>query len=128
MLTLLGLLLLFKSTGSLGGYKLLLRTVGLWPTCSLLWRIVKGYSSRKAGGPDQWKISELKALPPVAFDDLASFLGVVEATGRWPVGLTGAIVVKVPKDGATDATGLRPIGLLPTVCGLLRGVLSFSRG
>ena len=69
----------------------------------------------KAAGPDAWGFGELKRLPVAAFGDLARALHVFEIRGLWPAGLTGAVVVQVPKDGATDATGLRPIGLLASV-------------
>ncbi|MCP4239887.1 MAG: hypothetical protein GY772_04935, partial [bacterium] len=69
----------------------------------------------KAGGPDQWAFSELRLLPLAAFQRLAELLDLVEALGRWPSGLTGASVSMIPKPGAMDATGLRPIGLMPVV-------------
>ncbi|MCP4245298.1 MAG: hypothetical protein GY772_32580, partial [bacterium] len=69
----------------------------------------------KAGGPDQWAFSELRLLPLAAFQRLAELLDLVEALGRWPSGLTGASVSMIPKPGAVDATGLRPIGLMPVV-------------
>ncbi len=78
-------------------------------------RAVNRYPPHKAGGPDQWQVQDLKGLPDDAFKHLATLLEVVEATGVWPVGLTGATVVKVAKDGAEDATGLRPIGLMAMV-------------
>ncbi|MCP4241721.1 MAG: hypothetical protein GY772_14270, partial [bacterium] len=71
--------------------------------------------SRKASGPDQWAFAELRLLPAPAFHHLALFLDVVEQVGKWPAGLTGASVSMIPKPGATDATGLRPIGLMPVV-------------
>ncbi|MCP4239057.1 MAG: hypothetical protein GY772_00675, partial [bacterium] len=40
---------------------------------------------------------------------------VIEDVGRWPRGLTGALVTLVPKPGATVATELRPIGLMATI-------------
>ena len=74
-----------------------------------------GCWTKKAAGPDAWGFGELKRPPVAAFGDLARALHAFEIRGRWPAGLTGAVVVQVPKDGATDATGLRPIGLLASV-------------
>ncbi|MCP4239312.1 MAG: hypothetical protein GY772_02010, partial [bacterium] len=82
---------------------------------AVLWDIVSRVPIRKASGPDQWSFAELRLLPREAFHRLAEVLGLVEEVGRWPQGLTGASVSMIPKPGATDACGLRPIGLMPVV-------------
>ncbi len=80
-----------------------------------LWRVARGVSANKASGPDCWAFAELRLLPLDAFRVLADLFALFERLGQWPEGLRGAIVVQVPKPGATDATGLRPIGLMASV-------------
>ncbi len=80
-----------------------------------LWRIARSVSSHKAAGPDNWAFGELRLLPLDAFRVLADLFALFERLGQWPEGLRGAIVVQVPKPGAADATGLRPIGLMASV-------------
>ncbi|MCP4242473.1 MAG: hypothetical protein GY772_18110, partial [bacterium] len=82
---------------------------------AVLRNIVFKTPCRKASGPDQWAFAELRLLPALAYSHLAMFLDIVEQAGKWPAGLTGASVSMIPKPGATDATGLRPIGLMPVV-------------
>ncbi|MCP4241488.1 MAG: hypothetical protein GY772_13085, partial [bacterium] len=106
----------------LGSGEALHRLAGLAKEASLpplsgeaLRGIVRRVPVKKASGPDQWAFRELRLLPTQAFDLLALFLALVERSGTWPNGLTGALVSLIPKPGATDATGLRPIGLMPVV-------------
>ena len=69
----------------------------------MLARAVKAAPS-SAGGPDGWRPGELKLLPREAFDRLARFLRLVEATGRWPAELCKARTAIMAKgtDSWTD--------------------------
>jgi hypothetical protein len=60
---------------------------------------------RKAKGIDAWDPTELKALPWAAIRDLTRVLRMVEAEGRWPDGLRGAIVSLLPKKARRLAHG-----------------------
>ena len=66
-------------------------------------------------GLDAWSPDDLKALPREAFDDLADVLAQVEAEGKWPEGLSGAIVALLPKKDDHGPLAQRPISLLPMV-------------
>eukprot|EP00971_Amphidinium_carterae_P137110 2717150-Amphidinium_carterae.2 len=71
----------------------------------------------KARGVDGWSISELRLLPQVAIDDLASMLKVVEVTGTWPQEIREVLYLQLPKEGAKEAGERRPIALLAQVYG-----------
>ena len=81
----------------------------------LLWDIVRHIPRAKAQGLDAWSPDDLKALPREAYDDLALVLGCIEEEGRWPDGLTGAIVALLPKKNDHSPLAQRPISLLPMV-------------
>ncbi len=83
-----------------------------------LGEIARGVSAHKASGPDCWTFAELRLLPLDAFRVLAVLFVMFERQGQWTEGLRGAIVLQVPKPGAVDAMGLRPIGLMASVCRL----------
>ena len=84
-------------------------------TSDLLWDVVKHIPRAKAQGLDAWSPDDLKALPREAFDDLADVLTQVEAEGKWPEGLSGAIVALLPKKDDHWPLAQRPISLLPMV-------------
>ena len=84
-------------------------------TGDLLWDVVKHIPRAKAQGLDAWSPKDLKALPKEAFDDLADVLAQVEAEGKWPEGLSGAIVALLPKKDDHGPLAQRPISLLPMV-------------
>ena len=84
-------------------------------TGDLLLDVVRHIPRAKAQGLDAWSPDDFKALPREAFDDLAEVLTQVEAEGRWPQGLTGAIVALLPKKDDHGPLAQRPISLLPTV-------------
>ena len=77
--------------------------------------MVRHIPRAKAQGLDAWSPDDFKALPREAFDDLAEVLTQVEAEGRWPEGLTGAIVALLPKKDDHEPLAQRPISLLPMV-------------
>ena len=82
-------------------------------TSDFLWDVVKHITRAKAQGLDAWSPDDLKALPREAFNDLAEVLAKVEAEGKWPARLSGAIVALLPKKD--DHGPLGPISLLPMV-------------
>ena len=82
---------------------------------ALLWDVVRHIPRAKAQGLDAWSPDDLKALPREAYDDLAAVLTQVEAEGKWPAGLSGAIVALLPKKGDHGPLAQRPISLLPMV-------------
>ena len=84
-------------------------------TGDLLWDVVRHIPRAKAQGLDAWSPDGFKALPRAAFDDLAEVLTQVEAEGRWPEGLTGAIVALLPETDDHGPLAQRPISLLPMV-------------
>ena len=84
-------------------------------TGALLWDVVRHIPRAKAQGLDAWSPDDLKALPKDAFDDLAAVLAQVEAEGKWPAGLSGAIVTLLPKKEDHGPLAQRPISLLPMV-------------
>ena len=83
-------------------------------TGALLWYVVK-HIRAKAQGLDAWSPDDLKALPREAFDDLVAVLAKVEAEGKWPAGLSGAIVALLPKKDDHGPLAQKPISLLPMV-------------
>ena len=60
-------------------------------------------------------MAELQALPPLFYEQLAALLMECEQAGHWPEPLRVAVVTLLPKEGATDWGGMRPITLLPLV-------------
>ena len=80
--------------------------------------MVKHIPQAKAQGLDAWSLDDLKALPREAFDDLAEVLAQVEAEGKWPAGLSGAIVALLPKKDDHGPLAQRTISLFPMVCRL----------
>ena len=84
-------------------------------TGALLWDVVRHIFRAKAQGLDAWSPDDLKALPREAFDCLAAVLTQVEAEGKWPAGLSGAIVALLPKKDDHGQLAQRPISLLPMV-------------
>ena len=84
-------------------------------TGALLWDVVRHIPRANAQGLDAWSPDDLKALPREAYDDLAAVLAQVEAEGKWPEGLSGAIVALLPKKGDHGPLAQRPISLLPMV-------------
>ena len=77
--------------------------------------MVKHIPRAKAQGLNALSPDDLKALPREAFDDLAEVLAQVEAEGKWPEGLSGAIVALLPKKDDHGPLAQRPISLLPMV-------------
>ena len=84
-------------------------------TGALLWDVVKHIPRAKTQGLDAWSPDDLKGLPREAYDDLAAVLAQVEAEGKWPAGLSGAIVALLPKKEDHGPLAQRPISLLPMV-------------
>ena len=84
-------------------------------TGALLWDVVRHIPRANAQGLDAWAPDDFKALPREAYDDLAAVLTLVEAEGKWPEGLSGAIVALLPKKGDHGPLAQRPISLLPMV-------------
>ena len=84
-------------------------------TGALLWDVVRHIPRAKAQGLDAWSPDDFKALPREAYDDLATVPTQVEAEGKWPAGLSGAIVALLPKKGDHGPLAQRPISLLPMV-------------
>ena len=82
-------------------------------TSDLLWDVVRHIPRAKAQGLDAWPLDDLNALPREAFYDLAGILAQVEAEGKWPEGLSGAIVALLPKKDDHGPLAQRPISLLP---------------
>jgi len=69
----------------------------------------------KAMGPDQWQVSELRALPAPFLTGLARIFTNAERAGRWPDAMKQVTVALLPKDGARHEGQLRPIGLTPVI-------------
>ena len=84
-------------------------------TGALLWDVVGHTPRAKAQGLDAWSPDDLKALPREAFNDLAAVLAQVEAEGKWPAGLSGAIVALLPKKDDHGPLAQRPISFFPMV-------------
>ena len=82
---------------------------------SLLWDIATHLPLAKAQGLDAWSPADLRALPRAAYDDLALVLDQIEAEGKWPQGLRGAIVALLPKKADHAPLAQRPICLLPLI-------------
>eukprot|EP00971_Amphidinium_carterae_P144480 2863140-Amphidinium_carterae.1 len=51
----------------------------------------------KALGGDRWCMGELRLLPQEAYQDLASLLKTVEATGTWPTPIKEMLYLQLPK-------------------------------
>ena len=75
---------------------------------------VKKQSKHTAMGADGWRATELKRLPPFLWNQLATVLNVVEATGRWPKTLLRAICCLIPKDKAGPLE-LRPLSIMSSI-------------
>ena len=84
-------------------------------TGALLRDIICHVPAGKAAGLDAWSVTDLRALPEAAFDDLAEVLHRIEEEGSWPRGLTGAVVALLPKKGDHAPLAQRPISLLPMI-------------
>ena len=84
-------------------------------TGDVFWDVVRRIPRAKTQGLDGWSPDDLEALPREAFDDLADVFTQVEAEGKWPEGLSGAIVALLPKKDDHGPPAQRPISLLPMV-------------
>ena len=67
----------------------------------------------KSKGYDSWAPNELRALPDTYLDALAQLLNDCEDQGRWPRTMGRPIIALIPKQGAQDEGGMRPIALPP---------------
>ena len=63
-----------------------------------LWAAFQSKPDHKASGLDQWKVSEIKALPECAWQILALFYRLVEATGQWPASFKMVSITAIPKE------------------------------
>ena len=59
---------------------------------------------------------ELLALPDPWLARLGEFFKRWETKGEWPEASRHSIIALVPKEGAQDEKGLRPIGILTYIC------------
>eukprot|EP00971_Amphidinium_carterae_P306979 6100576-Amphidinium_carterae.1 len=77
---------------------------------------IKRSKVTSAPGPDSWRNSELRALPPIAVRQLAELLNGFEALEVWPDALTSSWVAMLAKSPQVkDAGKVRPIVLHSTV-------------
>ena len=72
-------------------------------------------SPRTACGPDGWRVAELRSLPPLFLDHLATFLNCVEAEGCWPPALCQAWITLIPKGESPNPLDQRPISVASAV-------------
>eukprot|EP00971_Amphidinium_carterae_P272328 5404510-Amphidinium_carterae.1 len=71
---------------------------------------------RTSPGPDSWRVAELRALPLVAWTELATILNEAESTGSWPTSLLDGVTTLIPKDAAAQLPlKLRPISVLSCI-------------
>eukprot|EP00971_Amphidinium_carterae_P349340 6490968-Amphidinium_carterae.4 len=76
----------------------------------------------KARGVDRWSIGELRLLPDIAINDLATLLKHVEIIGVWPKDIREMMYLQLPKERARDAGERRPIAPLLQVYRLRRAL------
>ncbi|KAJ9444071.1 putative RNA-directed DNA polymerase from transposon X-element, partial [Diplonema papillatum] len=62
-----------------------------------------------ACGIDGWRMAELKALPDLYLESLATLLNLVERTGIWPQAMRTALVSMIPKGDDGQPLNMRPI-------------------
>ena len=67
----------------------------------------------KSKGYDSWAPNELRALTDAHLEALAEILNECESQSRWPRALGRPIIALIPKAGADDEGGMRPIALPP---------------
>ena len=77
--------------------------------------MVRHIPRAKAQSFDAWSPDDLKALPREAVDDLVEVFAQVEAEGKWPAGLSGAIVAILPNKDGQALLAQGAISLLPMV-------------
>ena len=77
---------------------------------------VKRMKMASSPGVDSWRVGELRALPPCAFNQLASLYNKMEESGQIPVGLQSSWSSLLPatKPNASPLDR-RPIAVLPTL-------------
>ena len=68
-----------------------------------LWKAFQNKPDFKASGVDQWQVKELKSLPICAWEAIALFYKLVEATGVWPASFKIISITAIPK-GENDWT------------------------
>ncbi len=95
------------------------RTCGARRLCpslaTMILRVTRRMSSRKARGLDHWGPEEIRVLPKELLVALARVLNGAERQGPWPEDPRQVLVALNPKDKAVHEGQLRPIGLLPMI-------------
>ena len=77
--------------------------------------IVKHTSTRKAAGADGMTYAEMRDWPMQLFEDLSTFLKLVEHIGHWPSNSSPNVVCLLPKGGTAAPDDRRPIVLLSCI-------------
>eukprot|EP00971_Amphidinium_carterae_P129478 2564499-Amphidinium_carterae.1 len=77
---------------------------------------------RRSPGERGWHISDLRALPEIAWKQLALLINTGEAIGRMPEEWSHLVLTMIPKGQQKDHSmrplSLRPIGVLPSLARL----------